>query len=130
MAAFTTSEYGSGSYTAGSSVGDILQNFLGGDGLQAIETSDLSALATALSSANSFDYSSNASLSLFDEDNDGMISEQEFVNILAGMASISNVDTSGNGIYAQAYATELAAMSAPITEAQIKRLLMPAIIIQ
>ena len=48
MAAFTTSEYGSGTYTAGSSVGDILQNFLGGDGLQAIETSDLSALATAL----------------------------------------------------------------------------------
>ena len=120
MAAFTTSEYGSGSYTAGSSVGDILQNFLGGDGLQAIETSDLSALATALASADSFDYSSNPSLSIFDEDNDGMISEQEFVNILAGMAAIDNVDTSSNGIYAQAYATELAAMTAPITEAKIQ----------
>ena len=109
MAAFTTSEFGKGGFVDGSSVGDILNNFLGTDGAQQIDLSDLSALATALSSADSFDYSSNASLALFDQNNDGEISEQEFVNILNGIGGLNNVDTSDNGIYAQAYATELAA---------------------
>ncbi len=120
MVAFTVSEYGSGQYSDGSSVGDIISNFLGGDGVETISLSDLSSLATALGSANSFDYASNPSLALFDADNDGMISEQEFVDILDGMADITSVDTSGSGKYAQAYATELAAMSAPVTIAQIQ----------
>ena len=120
MAAFTTSEFGKGGFVDGSSVGDILNNFLGTDGAQQIDLTDLSALATALSSADSFDYSSNASLALFDQNNDGEISEQEFVNILNGIGGLNNVDTSDNGIYAQAYATELAAMTSPVTLAQIQ----------
>ena len=120
MAAFTTSEFGKGGFTDGASVGDILNNFLGTDGAQQIDLTDLSALATALSSADSFDYSSNASLALFDQNNDGEISEQEFVNILNGIGGLNNVDTSDNGIYAQAYATELAGMTSPVTLAQIQ----------
>ena len=120
LAMFTTSELGKGGYTDGSSVGDILSNFLGTDGAQEIDLSDLSALATALSSADSFDYASNASLALFDQNNDGEISEEEFVNILNGISGLNNVDISDNGIYAQAYATELAGMTAPVTLAQIQ----------
>ena len=120
MAAFTTSEFGKGGFVDGSSVGDILNNFLGTDGAQQIDLTDLSSLATALSSSDSFDYSSNASLALFDQNNDGEISEQEFVNILNGIGGLNSVDTSGNGIYAQAYATELAAMTSPVTLAQIQ----------
>ncbi len=120
MAAFTTSEFGKGGFVDGSSVGDILNNFLGTDGAQQIDLTDLSSLATALSSSDSFDYSSNASLALFDQNNDGEISEQEFVNILNGIGGLNNVDTSDNGIYAQAYATELAGMTAPVTLAQIQ----------
>ena len=120
MAAFTTSEYGSGQYSDGSSVGDILQNFLGGDGVEEISLSDLSDLASALASADSFDFSSNPSLALFDSNNDGSISEQEFVDVLANLSSITGVDTSDSGKYAQAYATELAAMSQPVTTAQIQ----------
>ena len=48
MAAFTTSEYGEGGFTDGSSVGDILNNLLGTDGVQQVDLTDLSALATAL----------------------------------------------------------------------------------
>ena len=117
---FTTSELGKGGFVDGSSVGDILNNFLGTDGAQQIDLTDLSALATALSSADSFDYSSNASLALFDQNNDGAISEQEFVDILSGISGLNNVDTSDDGIYAQAYATELAAMTAPVTLAKIQ----------
>ena len=120
MAAFTTSEYGSGQYSDGSSVGDILQNFLGGDGVEEISLSDLSDLASALANADSFDFSSNPSLALFDSNNDGSISEQEFVDVLANLSSITGVDTSDSGKYAQAYATELAAMSQPVTTAQIQ----------
>ena len=62
MAAVTTSEYGEGGFTDGSSVGDILNNLLGTDGVQQVDLTDLSALATALINADSFDYSGNASL--------------------------------------------------------------------
>ena len=120
MAAFTTSEYGEGGFTDGSSVGDILNNLLGTDGVQQVDLTDLSALATALINADSFDYSGNASLALFDQNNDGQISEQEFVNILADITTLNNVDTSDNGIYARAYATELADMTAPVTLTQIQ----------
>lgn len=120
MAGFTTSELGKGGFVDGSSVGDILNNFLGTNGAQQIDLTDLSTLATALSSSDSFDYSSNASLALFDQNNDGEISEQEFVNILNGIGVLDGVDTTDNGIYAQAYATELAAMTSPITLAQIQ----------
>ena len=119
-AGFTTNEFGSGKYTDGSSVGDILNNLLGTDGAQQISLSDLSALATALGSADSFDYSNNASLALFDTDNDGSISEQEFVDVLSAMSTITGVMTSGNGKYAEAYATELGNISAPITTAKIQ----------
>ena len=120
MAAFTTSEYGEGGFTDGSSVGDILNNLLGTDGVQQVDLTDLSVLATALINADSFDYSGNASLALFDQNNDGQISEQEFVNILADITTLNNVDTSDNGIYARAYATELADMTAPVTLTQIQ----------
>ena len=120
MAGFTTSEFGKGGYVDGGSVGDILSNFLGTDGAQEIDLDDISALANALSSADSFDYASNASLALFDQDSDGEISEQEFVNVLAGIGGLNNVDTTDNGIYAQAYATELASMTDPVTLAQIQ----------
>ena len=120
FAMFTTSEFGKGGFTDGGSVGDILNNFLGTDGAQEIDLDDLSALANALSSADSFDYASNASLSIFDQNSDGEISEQEFVNVLAGIGGLNNVDTTDDGIYAQAYATELADMSEPVTLAKIQ----------
>ena len=40
--------------------------------------------------------------------------------MLAGIGGLNNVDTTDNGIYAQAYATELATMTAPVTLAQIQ----------
>ena len=120
MAGFTTSEYGDGGYSDGSSVGDILNNFLGTDGATQISLSDLSAIASAFGSASSFDYSSNATLSLFDQNNDGTVSEQEFVDILNGISGLNSVDTSDNGVFARAYAIELAAMSSPITLAQLQ----------
>lgn len=118
--AFTTSEFGSGSYTDGSAVGDILNNFLGTGGAEQISLADLSALASAFGSANSFDYSSNASLSLFDMNNDGSLSKLEFVSILNGMSAISGVTISGNGQYAEAYAAELGAISSPVTANKIQ----------
>ena len=119
-AMFTTSEFGKGGFTDGSSVGNILNNFLGQDNAQQISLSELSALATALASADSYDYTSSPTLSLFDSNNDGEISEQEFVDILSNISELNNVDTSDNGKYAQAYATELAAMTAPVTLAQMQ----------
>ena len=121
MAAFTTSEVGSGSYVAGGSVGDIIKNLLASDGYEAVELSDLTALATALGGGGaSFDYSSNDSLAIFDVNNDGSISKSEFVDVLANMADISGISTAGNGKYAQAYATELGALTAPLDIASIQ----------
>ena len=111
IAGFTTSEYGEGSFNDAGLVNNLLNNFLGEGDAQQISLSDLSALATALGSSDSFDYSSNPTLSVFDSNNDGMIGEQEFVDMLASISGLTGVDTSGNGKYAQAYATELAAMS-------------------
>ena len=119
-AMFTTSEFGKGGFSDGSSVGNILNNFLGQDNAQQISLSELSSLATALASADSYDYSSSPTLSLFDSNNDGEISEQEFVDILNNISELNNVDTSGDGKYAQAYATELAAMTSPVTLTQMQ----------
>ena len=56
-AMFTTSEFGKGGFSDGSSVGNILNNFLGEDNAQQISLSELSSLASALANADSYDYS-------------------------------------------------------------------------
>ena len=128
MAAFTTSEVGTGSYVAGGSVGDIIKNLLASDGYEAVELSDLSSLATALGGGSaSFDYASNDSLAIFDVDNDGKITKSEFVDVLANMADISGISTAGNGKYAQAYATELGALSSPLISQKFRPRLPVAI---
>ena len=85
-----------------------------------ISLSDLSALATALSSADSFDYSSNTSLYVLDSNNDGKIGKQEFVDMLVTISGLNDVNTTGSGKYAQAYADELGNMSTPVSLASIQ----------
>ena len=119
LAGFTTSEFGEGKYVDGSGVSDILDNLLGVDGVQPIDPADITALALGFVNGNSYIYAGGTNLDLFDADNDGAISEQEFVDRLAAISSISGVDTTGGGIYAQAYATELGAITMPVTEAKI-----------
>ena len=120
IAGFTTSEYGEGSFNDAGTIKNLLNNFLGEGDSQQMSLSDLSDLATALSSSDSFDYASNPSLYVFDSNNDGVIGEQEFVDMLATISGLTGVDTSGNGKYAQAYATELADMSSPVSLATIQ----------
>ena len=109
FASFTTSETGLGQFqvhpglTASTFDSDLLTS--------------LSALSTALASANTFSYSASThpSLWIFDSDGDGSVSEQEFVDTLAAASAITaSVDTTSDGVYAQAYATELAAMTGTI----------------
>jgi len=119
MAGFTTSEFGEGKYVDGSRVSDILDNLIGADGAQPIEPADITALALGFANADRYVYTGTDNLALFDTDNDGAISEQEFVDRLAAISSISGVDTSRNGLYAQAYAAELSAIVMPVTEAKI-----------
>ena len=120
IAGFTTSEYGEGTFNDAGSINNLLNNFLGeGDAMQ-ISLSDLSALATALSSADSFDYSSNTSLYVLDSNNDGKIGKQEFVDMLATISGLNDVNTTGNGKYAQAYADELGNMSTPVSLSSIQ----------
>lgn len=120
LAGFTTSEFGQGKFSDGGSIGDILNNLLGTDGASQISLSDLAALGTALSSADSYSYPDNSTLHLFDSNNDGSISEQEFVDVLNRVSSVNNVRTTGNGKYAQAYATELGSIVSPISVAKIQ----------
>jgi hypothetical protein len=120
MAGFTTSEFGTGKYFDGSRASDILDNLLGVDGVQSIDPADIANLALGFVNGDSYVYTGGANLDLFFvADNDGAISEQEFVDRLAAIASISGVDTSGGGLYAQAYATDLGAITMPVTEAKI-----------
>lgn len=120
LAGFTTSEFGKGKFVDGSSVGDIINNMTCDGGADCVDMTDIADLAAAFDGASSLSYADNSTLAIFDQNNDGSISEQEFVDILAGMASISGVNTSGGGKYAQAYATELGAMASPITVAKIQ----------
>ena len=114
FASFTTSETGLGQFqvhpglTASTFDSDLLTS--------------LSALSTALASANTFSYSASThpSLWIFDSDGDGAVSEQEFVDTLAAASVITaSVDTTSDGVYAQAYATELAAMTGTIEASDI-----------
>jgi len=120
MAAFTTSEFGKGKYVDGSSPNDILDNLLGADGVQQIDPADIAAMAMGFANANGFIYPGSGNLALFDADSDGMISEEEFVRTLSSMTSINGVNVSGNGLYAQAYATELGGIAMPVTAAKIQ----------
>ena len=119
MAAFTTSSVGTGQLVDGGTVGNIINNLLGEGGANEVSLSDLSDLATSFGSGNSYDYPDSSTLSIFDSNHDGSITEQEFVNMLAKIGDLTSVMTAG-GRYAQAYATELAAMTAPRTLAKIQ----------
>ena len=119
MAAFTTSSVGTGQLVDGGTVGNIINNLLGEGGANEVSLSDLSDLATNFGSGNSYDYPDSSTLSIFDSNHDGSITEQEFVDMLAKIGDLTSVMTAG-GRYAQAYATELAAMTAPRTLAKIQ----------
>ena len=119
MAAFTTSSVGSGTLGDGGAVTNIINNLLGQGGANTVSLSDLSSLASNFGSGNSYSYPDSSTLAVFDTNHDGAITEQEFVNILAKITEINGVLTAG-ARFAQAYATELAAMTAPRTVAKIQ----------
>ncbi|MGC6534001.1 MAG: hypothetical protein ACON4V_00450 [Parvibaculales bacterium] len=76
-------------------------------------TSVLGSLKTAFSdSSTNYSVGDSDALKIFDTNDDGTISESEFVNLLAkDDGAGSSVRTTGNGLYARAYATELASGS-------------------
>lgn len=112
MAAFTVGTFGKGKITDGNSVGDFANNMLGKPGYEAISMSDIALAASAFGSASYYVIPASSSLTLFDRDNDGRVSRQEFVDMLNRVSGLNNVNTGENGIYAQACATELGAITA------------------
>ena len=119
MAAFTTSSVGTGQLVDGGTVGNIINNLLGEGGAMEVSVSDLSSLASSFGSGSSYDYPDSSTLAIFDSNHDGSLTEQEFADMLAKIGDLTDVMTAG-GRYAQAYATELAAMTAPRTIAKIQ----------
>ena len=112
MAAFTVGTFGKGKITDGNSIGDFANNMLGKPGYEAISMTDVSLAASAFGSANFYVIPASSSLTLFDRDNDGRVSKQEFMDMLNRVSGLNNVNTGANGIYAQACATELGSITA------------------
>lgn len=81
---------------------------------------DFSALNTALANGNAFAVSSGDALAFADTDGDGELSGSEFITALAGITGITSLNSGGNGKYAQAYAAELASLSAGYTLADLQ----------
>ena len=112
MAAFTVGTFGNGQITDGNSVGDFANNMLGEPGYEAVAMSDVALAASAFSSSSSYTLPAGSSMTLFDRDNDGLVSRQEFMDMLNRVSGLNNVNTGDNGIYAQACGTELGAITA------------------
>lgn len=118
-AAFRTGEIGTGSFTAASSLGNTLSNLIDGCTSSCVTPAVAQTVANALASSTQMSISDGDALAFADTNGDGNIDGNEFVAVLSS-AGLTGVDSSDNGLYARAYAEELADLTAPISQASLQ----------
>ena len=118
-AAFKTGEIGSGSFTAASALGNTLPNLTEGCTSNCVTPAVAQTVASALAGGSSLSVSDGDAIAFADTDGDGDVDGNEFIAILSA-AGLTGVNSSSNGLWARAYAEEMADLTTPVSQADLQ----------
>ncbi len=112
-AAFRTGQVGGGSFTAAAAATDTDPHWAIGTDPDSnpVMPADAAQAAAAFANDISLSVSAGDALAFADTNSDGTVDTHEFVLALSAAASLNAVNTAENGIYARAYASEIAQLS-------------------